>query len=93
MFKKTAFACAAVLLAASAHATVTFSITVNIPDADAPDLIAAAREVYATNGTPNPTQAQIVAAKKAEVVAWFRAITKAYRQRQAAVGVVEPEAN
>lgn len=75
------------------HATTTVSISVDIPDADAPDVIAAHREYFATNGVPTPTQAQIIARLKARLIEEIKAVTKAYRQRLAAAGVVDPVAN
>lgn len=76
-----------------AKATTTISISIDIPDADSPDVISAMREVYATNGNPNPSQAQIVAAMKADLIARIKAYVLAWRRAQAASGVVAPVAN
>lgn len=79
--------------APEAQATTTISISIDVPDADAPDVISGLREAFATNGTPNPTQAQIVAALKADLIARIKGIVLAWRRAQAASGVVAPAAN
>lgn len=73
---------------AALAATLNFSIT--IPAEDIGDVVAAQREYF---GNPALTQAQIEALIKAEAVTKIRLTTRAYRQRQAASGVVEPGAN
>ncbi len=79
--------------AGTAQATTTISISIDVPDADAPDVVATLREQFATVAVPVPTQGQLVAALKARLVGEIKAAVKAWRQRQAASGVVEPVAN
>jgi hypothetical protein len=90
--KRLALSLACLAFAVSAAATTTVSITVDIPDADAVDVIASHREYFATNAIPNPTQAQIIARLKARLIEQIKAVTKAYRQRAASAGVVDPVA-
>lgn len=45
---------------------VTFSMSATVQDADAPDLRAALKLRYASNGIPNPTDAQLRAAMETE---------------------------
>lgn len=61
------------------------TLTINVPDADLPDLIAALKLKYANNGTPNPTQAQLRnAAENALRQDWTEAV-KQYRRDQAVI--------
>lgn len=61
------------------------TLNISIPDADSPDVIAALRAYYATNGLPNPTQAQIRTLLESEVRQKIVAVTVQYRRDQAAI--------
>ena len=64
-------------------AILTVSITV--PDADIPDLLASLKIRYATNGNPNPTQAQLRSAVEGALRQEWIALVTQYRRDQAAI--------
>lgn len=61
------------------------TLTISCPDADAPDLLAALRLEYATNGVPVPTQAQLKAAAENELRQKWKAMVVAYRRNQTVI--------
>jgi hypothetical protein len=61
------------------------TLTLNVPDPDLPDLIAALKLRYATNGNPNPTQAQLRAALENSVRQDLIAAVVQYRHSQTAI--------
>ena len=63
----------------------TLTLNVTVPDADLADLIAALRLRYATNGVPNPTQAQLRAAAENSVRQDWVAAVKQYRLAQVVI--------
>lgn len=63
----------------------TLTLNISIPDADVPDVIAALKLRYASNGVPNPTQAQLRTALEADVRQQLVGLTLQYRRDQAAI--------
>lgn len=61
---------------------------ITIPPADAADTLAAMKQIYASNGIPNPTQAQCLEFERQALIARWKAATRAYRQ--SLDGVQEP---
>lgn len=63
------------------------TLNISVPDIDLPDLIAALKIRYATNGNPNPTNAQLRAAAEDDVrQEWIAAVLQ-YRRNQAVIAV------
>jgi hypothetical protein len=60
-----------------------------IPQADVADVLAALKAEYASNGIPNPTQAQCLEYLRKEAIQRIRTITREWRQKQ--VATVAPD--
>ena len=58
---------------------------ITIPQADVPDVLAAMRAEFASNGVPNPTQAQCLEYLRQEAIRRIRSITRNWRDAQVAV--------
>jgi hypothetical protein len=58
---------------------------ITVPDADLPDVQAAMKAHYATNGVPSPTNAQMLEFMRQDVIQKIRSVTKAYRLAQVVV--------
>lgn len=63
----------------------TLTLNIVVPDADLPDLLAAMKLRYATNGVPNPTQGQLRSALEADIRQGLVSATLQYRRDQASV--------
>lgn len=58
---------------------------ITIPQADVSDVQAALRAEFATNGVPNPTQAQCLEYLRLEAIRRIKSITRKWREAQQAV--------
>lgn len=67
---------------------VTLSISATVQDADAPDTLAALKLKFASNGTPNPTQAQLRTALENEWRDYLKGMVRQYRRDNAAIADV-----
>jgi hypothetical protein len=70
----------------------TFNLTITYPDAQQTRILAAMKATYASNGTPNPTNAQAIEALRLEVAQRVKNIVQGYEQQQAAAAVVPVDA-
>lgn len=61
------------------------TLNISVPDADVADVMAALRLRFASNGVPNPTNAQLRTALEGDVRQQLAGMTLQYRHDQAAV--------
>ncbi len=69
----------------------TFSLTITYPDANATEVLNVLKAHFATNGTPNPTNAQVRTALEKQTAEFVKGLVFAARQKAAAAAVVPVE--